>query len=306
MAERPAEPSTASIEEAHAALEVFTSRTAVVGSFTVRRALPRPGHSTVGAWCFADHMGPATVTVGEGLDVGPHPHMGLQTVTWLIHGEGLHRDSLGSEQLLTPGQLNLMTAGTGVSHSEEATGRYAGTLAGIQLWIAQPEATRHEPAAFEHHSELPRLDLTDATATVLLGALDGVESPARRDSELLGADLSLRATTVVPLDPSFEHGLIVLEGAIRVDEHLLIPGHLGYLGIGRDQLVLETTERARVILLGGAPFDERIEMWWNFVGRSQAELGDAYRSWRTDDGRFGMVASPLNRIAAPTPTWLRP
>jgi redox-sensitive bicupin YhaK (pirin superfamily) len=136
---------------------VGDSRDEVVGKIRVHRALPRKGRRTVGAWCFADHMGPADVTENSGLDVGPHPHIGLQTVTWLIDGQVLHRDSLGSEQVITPGQLNLMTAGGGVSHAEEATGHYRGTLEGIQLWVAQPNATRFGGAAFEHHTDLPQV-----------------------------------------------------------------------------------------------------------------------------------------------------
>src|SRR4051812_23212676 len=150
-------------------VEVTGSHEAVVGTFTVRRALPRRGRRTVGAWCFADHMGPADVTENSGLDVGPHPHIGLQTVTWLIDGEVLHRDSLGSEQVITPGELNLMTAGQGVSHAEEATGHYRGTLEGIQLWVAEPDVTRSGAPAFEHHTDLPQCDLDGGVGTVLLG-----------------------------------------------------------------------------------------------------------------------------------------
>ncbi len=140
-------------------VEVSESREAEVGRFRVRRALPRRGRRTVGAWCFADHMGPADVTEGSGLDVGPHPHTGLQTVTWLVDGEALHKDSLGSEQVIRPGQLNLMTSGAAVTHAEEATGYYRGTLEGVQLWVALPERTRHGAAAFEHHETLPQGDL---------------------------------------------------------------------------------------------------------------------------------------------------
>ena len=157
LADAPAVPDCG--HPADACIEVTESHTATVGKFSVRRALPRRGRRTVGAWCFADHMGPADVTETSGMDIGPHPHIGLQTVTWLLDGEALHRDSLGSEQLITPGQLNLMTAGAGVAHSEEATGRYHGRLEGIQLWVALPEPTRDSAAAFEHHAELPRVEL---------------------------------------------------------------------------------------------------------------------------------------------------
>src|SRR3712207_3756642 len=145
-------------------VEVTDSREATVGRFRVRRALPRRGRRTVGAWCFADHMGPADVDEDSGPHVAPHPHIGLQTVTWLTDGEALHRDSLGSEQVIAPGQLNLMTSGGAVAHAEEATGHYRGTLEGIQLWVALPEATRHGAAAFEHHATLPQGEVDGAAA----------------------------------------------------------------------------------------------------------------------------------------------
>src|SRR3954471_9009170 len=179
-------------------IEVSDSREALVGRMRVRRALPRRGRRTVGAWCFADHMGPADVTENSGLDIGPHPHIGLQTVTWLVDGQALHRDSLGSEQVIALGELNLMTAGNGVSHAEEATGHYRGTLEGIQLWVAQPDQTRHGPAAFEHHAELPQDELDGAVATVLVGNFGELSSPARHDTPLVGVDLNLHGSTTVP------------------------------------------------------------------------------------------------------------
>jgi hypothetical protein len=246
-------------------------------------------------------MGPVAVTGKHGLDVGPHPHMGLQTATWLIEGEALHRDSLGTEQLLVPGQLNLMTAGHGIAHSEEPTSHFTGQLQGIQLWIALPEATRSGPPAFEHHPTLPRLDLEGAEALLFMGELEGGTSPARHDTPLLGLDLSIHAAAAIPLRLDFEHALVVLEGAVRIDGAVLEPGHLGYLGAGREHLGIDTREPARAILLGGEPFPETIAMWWNFVGRSRLEFIDAYRSWADDDGRFGTVASPLPRIETTRP-----
>lgn len=287
-------------------VEVTDSREATVGKFTVRRALPRRGRRTVGAWCFADHMGPADVTENSGLDIGPHPHIGLQTVTWLTDGQVLHRDSLGSEQVIRPGQLNLMTAGRGVSHSEEATGHYRGTLEGIQLWVALPEGTRHGPAGFEHHAELPRTRLDDGVATVLVGEFGGADSPARHDTPLVGVDLDLRATSTVPLRADFEYALVVLEGAVAVDGRPLRPGKLGYLGEGRDELRVEAREPARAILLGGEPFEEPIMMWWNFVGRTREEIDAAYDSWAAQDDRFGRVRSALPRIPVGPPPWRRP
>jgi redox-sensitive bicupin YhaK (pirin superfamily) len=287
-------------------VDVTESHEAKVGQITVRRALPRARRRTVGAWCFADHMGPVMVTPTSGLDIGPHPHMGLQTVTWLIEGTALHRDSLGTEQLISAGELNLMSAGHGVSHSEEATGDYAGELQGIQLWIAQPESTRHGPAAFEHHDDLPTIDLDEGHASVIIGELAGAESPARRDSELVGAELDLIAPVNIPLRPDFEHALVVLDGALRVDGQPLTPGHLGYLEPGRDELAVDVVERTRAMLVGGAPFDEPVVMWWNFVGRSRDEFLTAYDAWSRDDGRFGTVRSELERITTvPPPPTLR-
>lgn len=181
---------TVTDEPAAPCVDVSDSSDEQVGNIRVRRALPRRRRRTVGAWCFADHMGPADVTERSGLDIGAHPHIGLQTVTWLVDGQVLHRDSLGSEQVIAPGQLNLMTAGHGVSHSEEATGHYRGALEGIQLWIAQPGDTRDGEPGFEHHAELPQVQLDRGVATVLVGELAGASRPARRDTPLVGADLA--------------------------------------------------------------------------------------------------------------------
>lgn len=284
-------------------VELSDSRTEQVGQIQVRRALPRKGRRTVGAWCFADHMGPATVAEDTGLDIGPHPHIGLQTVTWLIDGQVLHRDSLGSEQVIKPGQLNLMTAGNGVSHAEERTGHYRGTLEGIQLWVALPDTTRHGPAAFEHHAELPRTDLDGAVATVLVGQLGDLTSPARHDTPLVGIDLDLHQATTVPLRPDFEHALVVLTGEAAVNGTPVPPGKLAYLGLGRDELRLDVRPHTRAVLIGGEPFDEQILMWWNFVARSRSEIDHAHADWANHHERFGSVRSTLPLIPAPAPYW---
>jgi redox-sensitive bicupin YhaK (pirin superfamily) len=289
---------------APARIEILPSRESTVGRMRVRRALPRRERRTVGAWCFADHMGPELVTETAGLDIGPHPHTGLHTVTWLVDGEVLHRDSLGTEQVIKAGQLNLMTAGEGVTHSEEATGRYRGRLHGMQLWVAQPEATRHGAAAFEHHAELPVLELDNAVATVLVGDFGAATSPARRDTPLVGVDVAVRpGTSAWPLHPEFEYALVVLTGEILTGGEVVRPGELAYLGLGREELVLSANEPARVLLLGGEPFPEPIRMWWNFVVRTRDELDAAYRQWETDDPRFGRLRSPLPRMDAPAPFW---
>ena len=284
-------------------LEVTESRTSEVGTFTVRRALPRRERRTVGPWCFVDHMGPATVDE-RGLGVAPHPHIGLQTVTWLLAGEALHRDSLGTEQVIKPGELNLMTAGNGVSHSEEGTGRSRGDLHGVQLWVAQPAETRQGAADFEHHAELPQVDLGGAAATVLVGEIAGATSPARRDTDHCGADLDLgTGATTVPLRPDFEHALVVLTGSVQIDGSGIEPGYLAYLGLGRDELTLTASRPARALLVGGVPFDEPVLMWWNFVGRTREEIVAAHDDWTAGSERFGRVASQLPRIDVGPPPW---
>jgi redox-sensitive bicupin YhaK (pirin superfamily) len=283
--------------------EITESRAAQVGAFQVRRALPRRGRRSIGAWCFVDHFGPAAVTERHGLDVGPHPHIGLQTVTWLLDGEALHRDSLGTEQVIRPGQLNLMSAGHGVAHSEEATGRFRGELHGVQLWVAQPDSTRNGPPAFEHHADLPRVELSAATATVLVGT----DSPARRDTDHVGLSLELRAgTTVIPLRAACEYGLVVFTGSVQVDGARVDPGHLAYLGAGRDERALVVTEATRALVVGGVPLDRPPLMWWNFVARTREEIIDAHRSWDIDDARFGPVQSALPRLTVGPPPWSGP
>jgi redox-sensitive bicupin YhaK (pirin superfamily) len=293
-------------EAAERTLEITESRLARVGSVQVRRALPRRQRRTVGAWCFVDHMGPMTVSDDTGMDIGPHPHMGLQTVTWLLAGEIEHHDSLGSEQVIRPGQLNLMSAGFGIAHAEERTGHYRGEMEGVQLWVAQPEATRNGAGEFEHHPELPRIDLGGGIATVLVGEFEEAVSPARRDTDLVGIELDLGAGVELPLRPTYEYALVVLDGQMMLGEQAISPGHLAYLGEGRDEIGLAAGGgRARALLLGGVPFDEPLLMWWNFVGRSREEFEVAYRDWVEEAGRFGAVRSGVPRVIGSPPMWSR-
>ena len=290
-------------------LEITPSRESLVGHQRVRRALPHRARRTVSAWCFIDHMGPTDVTDPSMIGIGPHPHTGLQTVTWLTAGELLHRDTVGSEQTIRPGQLNLMTAGHGVAHAEEPTS-YRGRVHGVQFWVAQPEATRHGEPAFEHHAELPRADLDGAVVTVLVGSLAGAASPARRDTDHVGVDLRMRpGTTTVPLDPAYEHALVVLEGAVELRDDggsgtVVEPGHLSYLGLGRDVIALTARDETSLVLVGGVPFESPVLMWWNFVARTHAEVEAAQRGWNEHDERFGEIDSSLDRIPAPAPPWV--
>ncbi|MFP5256925.1 MAG: pirin family protein [Acidimicrobiia bacterium] len=286
-------------------VELTEAREADVGGLPVRRALPRRGRRTVGAWCFVDHFGPVAAERSDAMQVGPHPHIGLQTVTWLLEGEVLHTDSLGTEQPIRPGQLNLMTAGEGIAHAESAR-RSTGTH-GVQLWVAQPAATRHDAPAFEHHAELPQVGLGEATATVLVGEFDGVSSPARHDTALVGADLTLPAgTTTVPVGSGWEHALVVAHGAVRIDGRPVPPGVLAYLAPGRHEVAIGADAPARALLVGGEPFPEEVLMWWNFVARSRDEIDLARREWNDGSDRFGEVPTPLERIPAPGTPWPEP
>ena len=282
-------------------LEITPARVADVAGHEVHRALPRRGRRTVGAWCFADHAGPPPAGESEALGIGPHPHMGLQTVTWVLAGEILHTDSLGSEQTIRPGQLNLMTAGRGVAHAEatlDGRGMHA-----MQLWVAQPESTRHGAPAFEHHAELPRAEIDGTEVTVITGSYAGAQSPARADTALVGAQLVLRGETTVPLRPDFEHALIVLDGVVQIEDRPVQPSDLAYLGTGRDELHLRSTGTAHALLLGGEPFEAPLLMWWNFVARSRDEVDEAYREWQSESDRFGTVRSHDARVPAPVPFW---
>ena len=272
----------------------------------MQRVLPTRGRRTIGAWCFVDHMGPAAFGPGDGIAVAPHPHIGLQTVTWLFEGSAVHRDSLGSEQRIRPGQLNVMTAGAGIAHSEEDPDGPGGTVHGMQFWIAQPAATRSGPSAFGHHADLPRVDLDHGSATVLVGPFCGSVSPARRDSDHLGVELDLRpGTTVLPLDPTYEHGLVAASGDASLAGAALAPGSVAYLPPGAEELVIRVADPARLVLIGGVPFAEDVTMWWNFVARSREELTDAYRDWVSGSDRFGPVHSKLPRVDVGPPPWLR-
>jgi redox-sensitive bicupin YhaK (pirin superfamily) len=199
-----------------------------------------------------------------------------------------------------------MTAGRGVAHAEESTERSRGALHGVQLWVAQPDDTRRGEPAFEHHASLPQVDVGCGVATVLVGTVAGEASPARRDTDHVGADLALRkGTATLPLLADQEHALVVLDGAIDVDGRTVGPGHLAYLGTGRDELVIGTAAPARALLLGGTPFPEPPLMWWNFVARSRDEISEAYGSWAVGDDRFGRVRSDLPRVPVDPPVWLR-
>lgn len=289
--------------------ELLAGREVLLGEHTkVRRLLPTLGRRLVGAWCFLDHYGPEDIAREPGMRVPPHPHIGLQTVSWLLDGEVHHRDSLGSDVVIRPGQLALMTAGRGIAHSENSPPVHPALLHGTQLWVALPDAARAIPPAFEYHETLPALEEPGMRATVLLGELDGARSPGTVHTPLVGVDLVLcRDTeTTLPLEPDFEYAVLTPSGGATVDGVALRPGSLLYLGTGRREVRLRADAEARLLLLGGEPFEERIVMWWNFVARDGAEVAEARTDWAAGR-RFGEVAGgrPLDAPELP-PTPLIP
>ncbi|HEY0700105.1 MAG TPA: pirin family protein, partial [Micromonospora sp.] len=268
---------------------------------TVRRLLPQRQRRMVGAWCFLDHFGPDDVRDRPGMVVPPHPHTGLQTVTWLADGEILHHDSLGNEQTIVPGQLNLMTSGHGIAHAEQSPADHPPGMHGLQLWIALPESARHGAARFEHHTDLPTLVVGDARVTVVVGEYGPTRSPARVHSPLVGAELRFDAAgrADLALRPDHEHAVLVMAGAAEVAGTALAPGSLLHLGQGRTGAPVEVGAAARLFLVGGEPFDEPLVMWWNFVARSHAEIVTAREDWQAGR-RFGEVTGPVGeRLPAP-------
>ncbi|HVS31107.1 MAG TPA: pirin family protein [Thermoanaerobaculia bacterium] len=269
-------------------------RTTRLGPLEIRRLLPVRQRRLIGPWCFLDRYGPLSFTDEKPMDVAPHPHIGLQTVTWLLSGEVLHRDSLGSEAMIRPGQLNVMTSGKGISHAEETPRSHSGVLSGVQLWVALPDAARHRDPSFEHHAELPRMDVRGADVTLFIGG----GSPASAYSPMVGAEARVREGTSLPLDGSFEHGVMLMEGDATADSVELEIDRLYHAAPGLDELPVETQRGARLMLLGGAPFGEQVYMWWNFVARSKEEIAAARADWEAH--RFGEVIGYEGaRIEAP-------
>ncbi len=282
----------------------LASRNAILGvDMTIRRALPHRDRRMVGAWCFLDHAGPVQFAPGKGMHVGPHPHIGLQTFTWMIEGEVVHRDSLGYEQVIRPGQVNLMTAGRGIAHSEDSVVD-GSRMHAAQLWIALPDSVRHCAPAFQNYPELPVIDTGNWRITVLAGAALGHTSPVQVHSPLVGLDLTAQGTadTALALAPHFEYGAMVLRGNATVDDEALTPGELLYFAPGADHMRIRCNAETQLLLLGGTPFGESTLLWWNFVGRTQQDMEQALADWHAGSQRFGTVrpGSMAEALAAPS------
>ncbi len=294
----------------HRAVDVLEARKAAVGDGTeVRRLLPQRAVRTIGAWCFLDHYGPDDVSAGPGMQVPPHPHTGLQTASWLFGGLVLHRDSLGSEQLIRPGELNLMTSGRGIAHSEESPAQRPAVLHGIQLWIALPSGRRFTEPGFAHHADLPVLPDGDASVTVVAGEYRGERSPATVYTPLVGLEVAVPAgaAAVLALRPDFEYGVLAVDGPASAGAvpgadgpgANIEPGLMAHLptGFSALRLALSGPDGGRFFVVGGEPFAERLVMWWNFVARTGEEIARFRADWAA--GRFGEVPGDQGPLAAP-------
>lgn len=288
-------------------VEILAPREVPLGgprAMTVRRTLPQRQRSLIGAWCFCDHYGPDDVASSGGMDVPPHPHTGLQTVSWLFTGEVEHRDSAGNHAMVRPGEMNLMTGGHGICHSEVSTPA-TDVLHGVQLWVALPDESRHAPRAFEHFVPEP-VCREGATVRVFMGSLHGQTAPVQTFTPLLGAEVLLEpgARLVLDVDADYEHGILADTGEVSLEGTALSRGELGYVAPGLTTLTLanDSAEPARAVFLGGEPFEEEILMWWNFVGRSHEEIEQFRQSWEDESDQFGRVegySGDIARLPAP-------
>ena len=294
-------------------LQRLPTRLADVGGIPIHRAIPQRALRKVGAWCFLDHAGPAEPPP-PGMQVGPHPHIGLQTFTWMIEGEVLHRDSLGNEQIIRPGQVNLMTAGRGIAHSEESQTVH---VHAAQLWIALPDSHRHIEPRFQHYPDLPKTKIGDFDATVLAGEALGMTAPAQVHTPLMSVDLHASgqaspAKVQFPLRADFEHAVMSLSGQVMVEGETLPEQELIYLPAGRESVNIECSPDSRLLIIGGEPMDEAILLWWNFVARTTEEMQEAQAQWEAEAAtdaetiggkprRFGPpVASALKSLHSPS------
>lgn len=282
--------------------QVIVPRTSDIGGFAVRRALPSARRRMVGPFVFLDEMGPAEFKVGDGLDVRPHPHIGLATVTYLFEGEIFHRDSLGTAQAIRPGAVNWMSAGSGIAHSERtaADHRHGGEpLHGLQCWVALPTAREESAPAFVHHDSaaLPVEAAEGKTVRIVAGSLFGRTSPLATASETLFADVTMEAGALLPLDPAAEERAIYLvSGAVDIAGDRFEAGRLLVFRPG-DRITVTALTLVRLAILGGAPMDGPRYIWWNFVSSRKDRIEAAKADWKA--GRFAAVPGESELIPLP-------
>jgi redox-sensitive bicupin YhaK (pirin superfamily) len=285
-------------------VESYPSRDTEVGALKVSRALPVKGRRMIGPWCFLDRYGPLTFSDGRPMDVAPHPHIGLQTVTWLLEGEVVHDDSLRCEAVVRPGAVNVMTSGRGIAHAERTPLENSGRLNGIQLWAALPDEHRHIAPSFQHVEQVPVSEPSGGIVQVFSGALSGVASPAQHYSEIFGADVRVHPghSLTLPTHATYEYAVLVLAADCIVNGQSLEERVLYYLGSRRSEVTFSSRGGGRLLLIGGPPFPEAIVMWWNFVARTPDEIVKARTDWE-EQRAFGEVpAYDGPRLSAPSLT----
>jgi redox-sensitive bicupin YhaK (pirin superfamily) len=273
-------------------LESFPSKDVSIGAIHVMRALPIRERRMIGPWCFLDRFGPLTFAEELPMNVAPHPHMGLQTVTWLFDGEVLHDDSLGSEAVGRAGGVNVMTAGKGIAHAERTPHANSGHLNGAQLWVALPDAARNGAASFTAIERVPVAEAKAGLIKLFAGNLAGVTSPAPHFSDLVGAEVQVHPghDLEVGVDDTWEHSVLLVDGECSIDGEQIEPRRLYYLGTHRGSVSFSSRAGGRLLFLGGPPFPETIMMWWNFVARTPEEIAEARADWEAGR-RFGEVSA---------------
>ncbi len=302
------EPECTKVETPSVELDIAGRARDLGEGFTVRRVLPSPLRRLVGPFVFFDHMGPVHLPSGGGMDVRPHPHIGVATVTYLFEGEILHRDSVGSEQLITPGGVNWMTAGRGIVHSERspAAGRKSGaSIHGLQLWIALPKEHEEIAPSFEHHDErdIPRVERPGARMRVVAGSAYETRSPVHVHSDMFYVDVELEAGATLDLPEEYaERAMYVVDGTVVADGTRRDPGTMSVFRSGAPARV-SAAQRARVMLLGGAPLEGERHIFWNFVSSRKERIEEAKTAW--EERRFASVPGD-DQEYIPLPDYGRP
>jgi redox-sensitive bicupin YhaK (pirin superfamily) len=286
------DPELGDARASDAIAHVVVPRSVDIGGFQIRRALPSARSRMVGPFIFFDHMGPAILNSGKGIDVRPHPHIGLATVTYLFEGEIVHRDSLGTAMTISPGAVNLMSAGRGITHSERtgAERRAAGgPLHGLQLWVALPHTHEEGAPAFAHTTaaEIPELKNNGLTLRVVAGTMHGLRSPVAMAWETVFGEAHLKAGEILPFDPDYEERAIyVVSGDIEIGGEQHAGERLLVLRPG-DRVAIKATSDAHLVFVGGAPMDGPRHIWWNFVSSRKERIEAAKADWKA--GRFELV-----------------
>ncbi|MDF1520812.1 MAG: pirin family protein [Brevefilum sp.] len=291
--------------------EAYANRRTNLGELAISRALPIRNRRMIGPWCFLDRFGPMTFSASKPMNVPPHPHIGLQTVTWLLQGEILHTDSIDSEAIVRPGGVNVMTAGAGIAHAEKTPVKNNGVLNGVQLWVALPDSHRHTSPSFASIEKVPVIERQAGTLQLIAGKFSNHELSEHYYSEIIGLGIKIHPgkTLEFDLDPAFEHAMLLLEGDCSFEGQKLEQEMLYYFGTCRNNISLSTQNGGQLLLVGGPPFPEKILMWWNFIARTPDEIAKARADWE-ETNSFGTVrgmhqtrlsAPSLARFAQPNP-----